>query len=223
MENFKAGKNVERSYYLENQMAFSRLSEVINLMPSIAVGEIKDTTHTDFYYETREYFLKELNATIRVRRSDTKQTLSIVCNNLQIRKEFEMEMEVGSEITDRDEYVIFLEDKLQYIYTHRLNVDVIRVLKGLRPFIVMNTSRKEHSVFDNKDFKCEVDFDDVTIETKKYSDKIYVLEIKLLSYPTVENVATFERFVKELEKRVVLIPMNEKKLNAGMRVFNRES
>ncbi len=222
MENISFEKNIDKSFYLTSEQQFQRLSEIMNLMPAFAVGTVKEYTFVDTYYETPEYFLKNLNATIRIRKTPEKQTLSIVCNELGTRREFEMEMAYGSTINDQDEYILFLEDKIQDIYTHKIDVDVIRILHHLKPFLVMTTFRKSHEILNSKEFRAEVDFDRTKIETKRNTDWIYVVEFKNKCFLSAENEQTFERFVKEFQRRVVLIPMDEKKLDAGMRIVNRE-
>lgn len=222
MENVKIGRNVDKGFYLTTVDDFFRANQILNLMPNFQVGNVKEFEFTDTYFETPEYFLKELEATIRIRKTPEKQTLSIVCNNLGVAREFEIEMKYGSSITDDDVYILFLEDKIQNIYTHRIDVDVIRVLHHLRPFLVMTTHRKACEIITSTDFRAEVDFDRTYIQTKRNKDQINILEFKNKCFLSNENEEMFNRFVKEFERRMVLIPMDEKKLSAGMRVFNRE-
>lgn len=222
MENYKIGKDIDKSYYLTSESEFSRASEIMNLMPNFQVGSTSEYEYTDTFFETPEKFLNELSATIRIRKTPEKQTLSIVCNNLGISREFEMEMAYASKITDQDEYILFLEDKIQDIYTHKIDIDVIRNLKTLKPFLEMTTKRKVHEIVTSTDFRAEVDFDRTFIHTKRNDDYIYTIEIKNKCYLSQQNEGMFNRFVKELEKRMVLIPMGEKKLAAGLRVFHRE-
>lgn len=223
MEINESYKNIDKSYYLTNgDSDFSRINQIINYLPSFQVGEVTNYEFCDTYFETPEYFLKELDATIRVRKMPKKQTLSIVCNNLGERREFEMEMEYDSNITDKIEYILFLEDKIQDIYTRRIDVDVVRILNHLKPFLKIFTNRKACEVLDNREFKAEVDFDLTRIETKRNVETLYILEVKNKCFITSENEQSFERFVKEIEKKVVMIPMGERKLDAGMRIFKQE-
>lgn len=222
MENISFEKNVDKSFYLTSEQQFQRVGEILNLMPAFQVGDVTEYTYTDTYYETPEYFLKNLDAHIRIRKTPQKQILSIVCNELNTRREFEMEMAYGSQINDQDEYILFLEDKIQDIYTHKIDVDVIRILHHLKPFLVMTTKRKAHEVLNSREFRAEVDFDKTKIETKRNTDYIYVVEFKHKCFLSAENEQTFERFIKEFQRRLVLIPMEEKKLDAGMRIVKRE-
>lgn len=222
MENITFEKNIDKSFYLTSETQFARISEIMNLMPAFQVGETKEYSFTDTYFETPDYFLKQLDATIRIRKTPEKQILSIVCNELGTRREFELEMAYGAKITDQDEYILFLEDKIQDIYTHKIDVDVIRILHSLRPFLVMTTNRKAHEVLNSREFRAEVDFDRTKIETKRNTDYIYVAEFKNRCFLSTENEQTFERFVKEFQRRLVLIPMDEKKLDAGMRIVKRD-
>lgn len=223
MEINEAYKNIDRSYYLTNgESDFSRINQIINYLSCFQVAEVNEYEFCDTYYETDENFLKELDATIRVRKMPKTQTLSIVCKNLGERREFEMEMEYGSKIQDKTEYILFLEDKIQDIYTRRIDVDVVRVLNHLKPFLKIYTKRKACDIIDNREFKAEVDFDLTRIETKRHVETLYIVEVKNRCYFTAENEKSFERFVKEIEKKVVMIPMGEHKLDAGLRVFKRE-
>lgn len=222
MENIKIGKSIDRSYYLTNSELFARIREIMGLMPNFAVGETKKVEYTDTFYETSDYFLKQLGAFVRIRKTAEKQTLSIVCNNLGVSREFEMEMAYNSKLTDKDEYILFLEDKIQDIYTHKIDVDVIRVLHHLKPFLIMTTNRTIYEILTSTDFKAEVDFDKTYIETKRNKDMINVVKFKNKCFISQKNEETFNRFVKEFEKRLIMIPMNEKKLDAGLRVVNRE-
>ena len=222
MENIEIGKNIDRSYYLQNEEDFAKVNQTINYMAMFQVGEVREYSYSDTYYETEDMFLQKINATIRVRKMPEYQTLSIVCNHLGQKREFEMDMEYDEQIQDKVEYVLFLEDKIQDIYTHQLDVDVVRKIKNLKPFLIMTTKRKACQIVTSTDFKAEVDLDRTKIETKRNIDHINVLEIKNKCYLSNENEQLFEKFVKDIERRVVLIPMGEKKLAAGMRVFNRE-
>ena len=222
MENIEIGKNIDRSYYLQSEEDFSRINQVINLMAMFQVGEVKEYSYSDTYFETEDMFLQNINASIRIRKMPEYQTLSIVCNHLGQKREFEMDMEYDDQIQDKIEYVLFLEDKIQDIYTHQLDVDVVRKLKALKPFLFMITKRKACQIVSSTEFRAEVDFDRTKLETKRNIDHINVLEIKNKCYLSSQNEKLFEKFVKDIERRVVLIPMGEKKLAAGMRVFKRE-
>lgn len=223
MELINVSKEIEKTYYLQSSSDFQNILQVINLMPSFAVANTSRETHQDVYYDTPDKFLTNLESTVRVRTYHEKgeQYLSIICKNLGEEREFQMTMNFGDKITDKEDYIFFLEDKLQDIYLHRFDFDVIRILKGLKKFLCIETNRTIHEIINNQGFKANACFDYVTYVTKRNKNYDSILEVKLDCWHTQENIFFFEKFTKELEKRIVLIPMNEKKLNAGLRTFRQ--
>lgn len=222
MENIKIGKDIDKSFYLTKDSDFARAKEIIGLMPNFQIGKVHEYEYADMYFETPEKFLTEIDASVRIRKTPEKQTLSIVVHSQGTRREFEMEMEYASSLASHDEYLLFLEDKIQDIYTHKMDIDVIRTLKNLRPFLQMTTKRTVHEIVSGTDFRAEVDFDRTFMHTKRNDDQVNIIKIKNKSFLSMQNEQQFERFVKEIQKRMVLIPMDEKKLDAGIRVFRRE-
>ena len=223
MEKLQIQKKVQNDYYVKATSDFNRIAEIINLMPSYAVKSKKQgIVINDYFYEVPEYLLKELNASIRVRVVGDKQTLSIVCYSEGNRREFETEMHYGDKIQDKNEYILFLEDKLQDIYTHRIDIDIARILKGLKVFLTITTYRTEYEVINNSGFNALVDFDSVVFKTKRHTVGDNILEIKLNSLNDVGNMTAYNRFCRELEQRVLLVPTQETKFEAGRRVFNYE-
>lgn len=223
MEMIKVSKDIDKSYYLQSEEDFGKLYSVINLMPSFAIASTSKELHSDVYFDTTDNFLKKLDSTVRVRFYPElkQQILSIVCKNLGEKREFQMNMEFGDEIASKDEYLFFLEDKLQDIYVHRFDFDVVRILKGLKKFLCIETNRTIYEIINNQGFKCNACFDNVTYVSKRNKNYDSILEIKLDCWQTEDNLYFFNKFVKELEYRVVLIPMNEKKLAGGLRSFKQ--
>lgn len=223
MEKLQITKKVQNDYYVKSANDFNRLAEVINLMPNYAIKSKKQgLVINDYFYEVPEGLLKELNSSIRVRVFNDKQTLSIVCYSEGKRREFETDMIYGDKIQDRNEYILFLEDKLQDIYTHRIDIDIARILKGLKVFLTITTYRTEYEVMNNSGFNALVDFDSIVFNTKRHTIGDNVLEVKLNCLNDVGNMTAYNRFCKELEQRVLLVPTQETKFEAGRRVFNYE-
>ena len=170
MEKLQIQKRVQNDYYVKSASDFNRLAEIINLMPNYAIKSKKQgIVINDYFYEVPENLLKELNASIRVRVVGDKQSLSIVCYSEGKRREFETEMKFGDKIQDKTEYILFLEDKLQDIYTHRIEIDIARILKGLKVFLQITTYRTEYEVINNSGFNALVDFDSVVFNTKRHN------------------------------------------------------
>ena len=221
MENLEVQKLVQKTYYIHGN-DLPRLNEIINLMPNYATRNEKHITIVDYFYETPEKLLEQLDASIRVRVSENKQILSIVCKNDGVRREFETEMHYGDKIQDKNEYILFLEDKLQDIYTHRIGIDIARILKNLKVFLFITTERKQLEIRNNAEFSGIINIDNVLFSTKRHNVVDYVLEVKLNCLNDVANKTAFDRLIHTLEQKILLTPMDETKFDAGKRVFRAE-
>ena len=221
MENLESQKVIQKTYYVHSQDMI-RLDELIRLMPNYAIKSSRQFKIVDYFYETPERLMEQLDASIRIRVVENKQTLSIVCKNDGVRREFEIDMHFGDKIQDKNEYILFLEDKLQDIYTHRIDVDIARMLKNLKVFFHVDTNRMQLEIFNNSGFNGLVNFDMVMFCTKRHQVPDYILEIKMNCLNDIANKTAFERFYKTLEQKVSLVPMDETKYDAGKRVFNCE-
>ena len=221
MENLDSQKVIQKTYYVHPE-DMSRLDELIRLMPNYATKSSKQIHIVDYFFETPERLMEQLDASIRVRVVGNTQTLSIVCKNDGERREFETDMHFGDKIQDKNEYILFLEDKLQDIYTHRIDIDIARMLKNLKVFFHVDTNRVQLEIFNNSGFNGLVNFDMVTFHSKRHHVPDYILEIKMNCINDVANKTAFERFYKTLEQKVSLVPMDETKYDAGKRVFRCE-
>lgn len=223
MELINVSKEIEKTYYLQYEKSFEDLLQAINLMPSYAIANTLKEKHQDIYFDTTDRFLTNLDCTVRIRYYPEKgeQYLSIVCKNLGERREFQMTMNYGDSLNDKEDYLFFIEDKLQDIYLHRFDFDVIRILKGLKKFLSIETDRTIYEIINNQGFKANACFDKVIFTTKRNKMHESILEVKMDCWHSEDNIYFYEKFVKELEKRVILIPMNEKKLDAGLRAFKQ--
>ncbi len=221
MENLESSKLIQRTYYVHAN-DLPRLAELIRLMPNYDTKSTEQIYIVDYFYETPDRLLAELDASIRVRCMVGKQILSIVCKNDGVRREFETEMEQGDQIQDKNEYILFLEDKLQDIYTHKIDIDIARILKSLKVFLYITTNRTQLQIFNNSGFNGIVNFDEVMFYTKKHQLSDHILEIKMNCVNDVANKTAYERFCKALEQKVSLVPMDETKFDAGKRVFRLE-
>ena len=221
MENIELQKLIQRTYYVDSK-DLARLDELIRLMPNMATKSSKHISIVDYFYETPDKLLQTLDASIRVRVIDDKQILSIVCKINGVSREFETEMHYGDKIQDKNEYILFLEDKLQDLYTHRIDADIARMLKGLKVFMFITTSRYQLEIFNNTGFKGIINFDSVMFSTKRYQIPEYILEIKQNCLNNIENKTAYERFCYELEQKVKLTNMGETKFEIGKRIFNYE-
>ena len=222
MENLEVKKTIQRTYYVKAK-DMVRLDELIRLMPNMATKSSKQVEIIDYFYETPDKLLETLDASIRVRVVDnSKQTLSIVCKSNGVRREFETDMHYGDKIQDNNEYILFLEDKLQDMYTHRMDADIARMLKRLKVFMYIVTNRLQLEIFNNSGFLGIVNFDAVMFHTKRHQIPDNILEIKMNCVNDIANKTAFERFCYALEQKVEMTNMGETKFEAGKRVFRYE-
>ena len=221
MENLEVQKLVQKTYYIHAQ-DIAHLDEVIRLMPNYDTKSQKSYTIADYFYETPEKLLEQLDASIRIRVVGDKQTLSIVCKNGSVRREFETDMHYGDKIQDKNEYILFLEDKLQDIYTHRIEIDIARILKNLKVFLNIMTERRQLEIINNSGFNCLVNVDNVMFNTKRHNVGDCVVEVKMNCLNDVASKTAFDRFTYALEQKISLVPMDETKFDAGKRVFRAE-
>lgn len=222
MENLDIQKITQRTYYLHSANDFARIEQIVNLMPNYGVSEMRQFEIVDYFYETPELLMNQLDASIRIRVMNNTQTLSIVCKNDGVRREFETEMELGDEIQSKNAYILFLEDKLQDMYTHKIDIDIARMLKNIKVFLCIMTNRTQMNIINNSGFAGIVNLDRVVFKTKRQNVKDSILEVKMNCLEDVGNKTAFKRFVTDIEQRVLITPMDETKFEAGKRIFNYE-
>ena len=222
MENLDIQKKTQRTYYLHSANDFAHIEQIVNLMPSYGVSELNTFEITDYFYETPERLMNQLDASIRVRVVGNTQKLSIVCKNDGIRREFETDMEFGDAIQDKNRYILFLEDKLQDMYTHKIDIDVVRMLKNIKVFLCIVTNRTQMHIINNTGFSGIVNLDRVMFKTKRHNVPESILEVKMDCLEDVANKTAFQRFVTDIEQRVLITPMDETKYDAGKRIFGYE-
>ena len=221
MENLDIQKVIQKTYYIHGK-DIPHLNEILSLMPNYATRNEKHITIFDYFYETPEKLLEQLDASIRIRVVENTQILSIVCKNDGVRREFETEMHYGDSIQDKNEYILFLEDKLQDIYTHRIGIDIARILKNLNAFLIIQTERKQLEIRNNTEFSGIINIDNVLFSTKRHNVFDNVLEVKMNCVNDTANKTAFDRLIFTLEQKLPLTPMDETKFDAGKRVFRAE-
>jgi hypothetical protein len=96
------------------------------------------------------------------------------------------------------------------------------MLKSLRVFLQVETYRTQLEVINNSGFNGLVNFDSVVFNTKRHKVQDNVLEVKLNCLNDVGNMTAYNRFCHELEQKVLLLPMQETKFEAGKRIFKYE-
>ena len=219
----------EKKFTLDKHTSFEDAIRAVSLMGSFGIYKATSTYHEDFYYDTFDRVLKSFNASVRMRTEPLGKTVSVKYKIYQegedhqvkeIVKEYETKVDNDADIVANEDIRIFIEDKLRDIYAHHVDLDILRKLKELRPILVVRTDRVTQHIKNNEKFTCTINYDEVQYKTKRAYDTDNVVEIKLTCPPTKENLAHYERFLRELRMRVVLIPMPETKYEVGMRVSN---
>ena len=214
----------EKKYTLDSKTSFEDVMRVVSLMPSFGVSKVSTSYHLDYYYDTPDNLLQSFNASVRLREEAEGKTVSIKYiietegeNNEKSRivKEFYKKTDT-SDIANNEDVRIFIETKLREIYAHHVDLDILRKLKSLRPILIIRTDRTTQSIMNNGTFSCNIDYDETQYKTKRQYDFDKIIEIKLTCPQTDENLFFYEKFLKELRTRVVIIPMPETKYDVGV-------
>lgn len=221
----------EKKYNLDKKTSFEDVQRMVSLMGSFGIFKVTSTYHLDFYYDTPDKLLESFNASIRLREEPEGKIASIKYktyveseNNekLEIVKEFYRNVDINCNLINDEDTLIFFEDKLREIYAHHVDLDLLRKLKQLKPVLVIRTDRTTQFIKNNDKFSCTISYDETQYKTKRQYEFDKILEIKLTCPPTDENLFFYERFLKELRTRVVLIPMLNTKYDVGVRVSHYE-
>ncbi|MBQ7307231.1 MAG: CYTH domain-containing protein [Clostridia bacterium] len=221
----------EKKFLLDSKTSFEDVQRVVALMGSFGIYKTTSDYHLDFYYDTQDHLLQNFNASVRLREEETGKTVSIKyktyieaenSEKIEIVKEFSRSVENNCDIINDEDTCIFIENKLRDIYAHHVDLDLLRKLKQLKPILVIRTDRTTQFVKNNDRFSCSISFDETQYKTKRQYDFDKIIEIKLTCMPTDENLFYYERFLKELRTRVILIPMTNTKYDVGMRVSRYE-
>ncbi len=211
----------EINYYLENPKQFRRVYEVINLMPNFNVTEAEQHNIIDNYYESENNFLQRMGVSIRVRKYKNKKKqvaslrysddVNLDYSGMYATREFEIEMLYGQEFHTATSVLKFFEDKLNAIYSTKLNVNIFRQLENVKTFLTIKTDRQSYDVINNKQFRAVINFDKVSYVNHKTKavEADNILQIKSICEQTKETLASLNKFVNELEKRCILIPMHD--------------
>ena len=228
INEYRSGR-VNKTYYVQNAKDFNRLDEVMSRMPSFAMSRQDSEDFVDAYYETQDSFFEEMGITVRLRTYKNKSVLSVKYSEEVLLKQddrykspvHERELEPKEDLFSRMN-LIFIEDKINVIYSNRLKIDIIRKIRQMREVYTVKTKRKNFEITHNSGFKTNVFFDEVNynniLKQIPYSDLI--LEIIMTSIGTPFNQEMLTTFVNELRKKVVLVPMKESKYEAAI-LFTR--
>ena len=215
----------EEKFYLTEEDEFDRVYDIISLMPNFVMYGKYETEYEDYFYDTKDKFLQQNRASVRVRKLNDKQVLSIKYisyNALKEEKEREayFDMPIDVKLTEYRPAMLFLSNKINDIYSKTLEVDSVRKMRELEVYLVIYTSRTIHELKNNMDLKITVNFDNVIYHTKFNKGEDNIIKFILNNYPDSVNLDTFKRFIKNISSKVFFINDNESKYTAGLRVLN---
>lgn len=220
MENFDAFETLKNEFVIGKDTSISKIEEVLEFMPNFAEKNRFTKTIKDIYYETPEFLIETLGASVRVRDIENKRYLSIVCNYFGTKREFEREVSIDENVFENEENLIFLEDKLQELYTHKLEADVIRMLSGLRPIYMCKIYRKTLKMVNSTSTVIDATFDTVEYISKRNTYTERYLTIALDGFPGKDERFVYNRFLSELTSKVILIPEEINKAQKAKQVMN---
>lgn len=215
----------EEKFYLTEENQFNRVYDIISLMPNFILYSQDHILYEDLFFDTKDEFLKQNRATVRLRTYDDKKVLSIKyisSNALQEEKvrEAYLDLPKDADITKNREAQLFLSNKINDIYARRLDIDTVRKMRDLKPYLAIYTNRTIYELKNNMDSKISIYFDRCEYKSKFTSDRDYVLKFVLKNYPDTVNLDVFKRFIKNVNSKVYFVNDNESKFEAGARILN---
>lgn len=215
----------EEKFYLTEENEYDKIYGIISRMPSYILFNTTNELYTDYFYDTKDKFLEQNRASVRVRKYKDRQILSIKyisSNALQQEKvrEAYFDMPLDAELTSCRNAILFLSTKINDIYARRLEIDLVRKLRDLQVYLVIYTDRTSYELKNNEDLKITVNFDRCKYSAKFSKGEDNIVKIILQNYPDKINLLQFNNFIKEINKRVYFVNDNESKFQSAKRILN---
>ncbi len=215
----------EEKYYLGDEDDYKKIYNIISHMPNFVLSNQVETNYVDYFYDTPDKFLEQNRASVRVRKLNDKQILSIKyvsSNALQEEKvrEAYLEMPLDADITSYREAHLFLSNKINDIYARYLDIDIVRKMRDLKVYLVIYTNRTTYELKNNREIRIAVNFDRLTYQSKFIENGESTVKFVLYNYPDKLTLETFNHFIKEINRRVYFVNDNESKFEAGKRILN---
>ncbi|MBE5746085.1 MAG: CYTH domain-containing protein [Clostridiales bacterium] len=215
----------EEKFYLTEENQFHRIYEIISRMPNFILYDSYRILYEDLFYDTKDKFFEQNRATIRVRTYVDKKVLSIkyLSSNAQKEervREAYLDLPSDADITTNREAHLFLSNKINDIYARRLDIDTIRKMRDLKPYLAVYTNREVYELKNNMDLKISVYFDRCDYKAKFTKDKDNIVKFVLNNYPDTVNLDVFNRFIKNVNEKVYFINDNESKFECAKRILN---
>ena len=215
----------EEKFYLSEENQYAKIYDILTHMPNFVLSNETQEYYCDYFYDTPDKFLEQNRATVRVRKLDDKQILSIKyisSNALQQEKvrEAYLDMPLDADLPSYREAQLFLSNKINDVYASYLDIDLVRKMRDLKVFLVIYTDRTKIEMKNNRETIIFVNFDRLNYQSKFLKGEDSTVKFVLANYPDQTNLEIFHHFIKEINKRVYIINDNESKFEAGKRIFN---
>lgn len=215
----------EEKFYLTDKDQFDRIHDIISRMPNYILYNSFETEYTDYFYDTEDKFLEQNRASVRVRKFEDKQVLSIKyisSNALKQEKvrEAYLDMPLDADVTTYRQALLFLSTKINDIYARNLEIDLVRKMRDLKVYLVVYTERTTYELKNNEELKIVVNFDKCDYDAKFTKAHDDIVKIILQNYPDKFSLIQFNNFINEINKRVYFINDNESKFESAKRILN---
>lgn len=205
MEIIESLSEIKDEFVVGPNSSFSRIKEVLYYEPGFAEKSSEYETIEDVYYETPDKFLSNLGASVKVRRVKDKKYIHVVCYYFGNKKEYSKEVVIDEDPLKNDDNLIFIEDKLQELYTHKLEIDAIRILSHLKPMFKCKINRTTISYVNSNGLTITAFLDSANYYSKRNTFNERYLTLKLEGYPGSDEKFIYNRFLRELTSKVILI------------------
>jgi hypothetical protein len=199
---------------------------VLNHLPSFN-NLLKDKLRfTTTYFDTPKAFLSQMGVIVSLTEYNDKNVVTLeyqtqLVDEQKANKVYELELETKEDILARKS-LLFIEDRLRVIFGTKLQIDMLHMLKELVPEYKIIVDRRVYEIDHNTGFTAKAYMDDVEyVNVKKrirYDDKIF--EIFMITSSTAFNKGLFDRIIKYIKEKVVLVDMRETRLEAT-KLFTR--
>ncbi len=219
MEIIESLSETKAEFVVPSSTSFLRIQEVLSYMPNFAEKNRVYETIEDVYFETPTKLLDSLGASVMVRTVGDKKYIHTVYYYFNNRKEYVKEVAFDEDPFKNDDNLIFIEDKLQELYTHTVDADIIRMLTHLKPMVKCITHRTTITYVNSIGLTIKAILDSCEYFSKRNTFQEKYLSILLEGYPGKDEKFIYNRFIRELTGKVILIEEKINKFTKGKQVM----
>lgn len=219
MEIIESLSEIKDEFVVPSTTSFLRIEEVLYYMPGFAEKSRVSEIIEDIYYETPDKLLNDLGASVKIRKIGSKKYIHVVCYYFNNRKEYVKEIADGEIPLKNDDHLIFIEDKLQELYTHTVDADIIRMLTHLKPMFKCKIYRTTITYVNSGGLTIKALLDSCEYYSKRNTFQEKYLNIILESYPGKDEKFIYNRFMRELTSKVILIEEKVDQFQKGKQVM----